>query len=414
MNPLRRNTPPVHPGRWTDAYLDAYRLVGDVDADAAVARILKDPNLTASQFFQQLVRNDAPVPADLPGPIAHYFADTAWPAFADPQLVARGQQLFTKWGPQICLSLFCASLPIGYSADRIVRVLHSIGRLETDALRRVFETAQFLFDVMDEGGLGPEGKGIRAAQRVRLMHAGVRHLITAADTELENQSRIDGRAVVPLWPVEWGKPLNQEDLAGTLLTFTVVVIDSLAKLGVRLNAGERAAYLHTWRVIGHFMGIMDEMLPVDEADARSLWAAQERRQLYRPSVEGRHMTTALLGAFDDLVPGRMFDFIGRGLVCHLSGRARAAVGVHPLHRVGRAAFAAYMGVNRLCVRAQQRHPHILNVTGRFQRDLIHGLVNHKPANFAVPDRLRDHWQLDIPAALKIGAPEEDRTPVGRV
>ncbi|MGH2610484.1 MAG: oxygenase MpaB family protein, partial [Tepidiformaceae bacterium] len=268
-------TPPA-PGaqhaRWSDAHLDYHRFVGDVEADAAVAVILRDPALTAPQFFRWLVRNDSPVPADVPPPIAHYFQDTALPAFAREDLIRDGQRVFTKWGPQICMALFCASLPVGYSADRIVRILHSTGRLETDALRRVFETAQMLFNALDQGGLGPEGRGIRSSQRVRLMHAGVRHLIAAADADLADQARIDGRPHAPLWPLEWGKPINQEDLAGTLLTFTIVVFDALEKLGVRLTADERAAYMHTWRVIGHFMGIMDDMLPRDEADGRRLWA----------------------------------------------------------------------------------------------------------------------------------------------
>jgi hypothetical protein len=152
--------------------LDYYRLVGDVDADAAVFEILKDPQRTPSQFFQWLVRNDAPVPEDVPSPIAHYFKDTELPPFASEDLILQGQRVFTKWGPQISAALFCASLPVGYSANRIVRILHATGRLETDALRRVFETAQLLFEVLDEGGLAPAGKGIRTAQRVRLMHAG--------------------------------------------------------------------------------------------------------------------------------------------------------------------------------------------------------------------------------------------------
>ncbi len=386
-------------GRWTDEYLDHYRTVGDIEADAAVVTVLDDRQLAAREFVGWLVANDIPIPPDVPEAVAHYFADTEWPAFADAERIAGGERVFTKWGPQICLTLFCASLPVGYSADRIVRVLHSTGKLETTALRRVFETAQFLFDVMDEGGLGPGGKGIRAAQRVRLMHAGVRHLITAKDTETTHHALTFGTSPTLLWPEIWGKPINQEDLAGTLLTFTVVVFDALEKLGVRLSPEERADYMHLWRVIGHFMGIVDQMLPMDEADARLLWKAEERRQLYRESEEGVHMTAALIGAFAELVPGRRFDFVGRGMVRYLSGSdACRAVGVRGLRWGGHVVFTVVMRLNRMFVRKQQHDPHFLNVTGRFQRDLIHGLVFHKPANFEVPDRLRDDWELDIPGA----------------
>ncbi len=383
-------------GRWTDEYLDHYRTVGDSEADAAVLAVLDDRQLGAREFVGWLVSNDVPIPPDLPEAVAHYFADTEWPAFADAERIAGGERVFTEWGPQICLTLFCASLPVGYSADRIVRVLHSTGALETTALRRVFETAQFLFDVMDEGGLGPTGKGIRAAQRVRLMHAGVRHLITAKDAETRQHAEALGTSANPIWPEGWGKPINQEDLAGTLLTFTVVVFDALEKLGVRLTPEERADYMHLWRVVGHFMGIVDEVLPVDEADARRLWKAEERRQLYRESEEGRHMTAALIGAFGELVPGRRFDFVGRGMVRYLSGKeACRAVGVRGLRWGGHVIFTVLMRLNRMFVRQQQHDPHFLNVTGRFQRDLLHGLVFHEPARFEVPDRLRADWELAI-------------------
>ena len=396
MNSTEQARPGTSEGRWTDAHLDRFRGIGDPEADAAVADVLRGQRLSAAEFVSWLVRNDVPVPPDAPDPVAHYFANTAWPAFADPDLVAAGERVFTKWGPQICVALFCASLPIGYSADRIVRVLHSTGALENRALRRVFETAQFLFDVMDEGGLGPQGKGIRAAQRVRLMHAGVRHLIEDVDAGIVREASSDGRPAELLWPGEWGKPINQEDLAGTLLTFTVVVLDSLEKLGVRLGSEDRAAYMHLWRVVGHFMGIVDEMLPLDEADARRLWRREQERQLYRRSEEGRHMASALVGAFSTLVPGRRMDFVGRGLMRYLSGpRACEAIGVRRLRWGGYLAFAALMRLNRTFVRQQQHDPHFLNVTGRFQRDLIHGLVFHEPANFAVPDRLRDDWRLAL-------------------
>lgn len=398
MNSMETQDTDAEAGRWTDAYLDHFRGVGDTEADAAVAAVLEDRQLTAAEFVGWLVRNDVPVPPDVPEGVARYFANTNWPDFADPALIAAGERVFTEWGPQICLALFCASLPVGYSADRIVRVLHSTGALENRALRRVFETAQFLFDVMDEGGLGPDGKGIRAAQRVRLMHAGVRHLLGEKDAEIARAATIAGTNADLLWPEAWGKPINQEDLAGTLLTFTVVVLDAIEKLGVRLSADERAAYVHVWRVIGHFMGIVDEMLPSDEADARLLWRAEQRRQLYRSCPEGHHMAKSLVGAFDTLIPSKRMAFMGRGLVRYLSGSpACDAIGVRRLRWGGHVIFAATMRINRIFVRKQQHNPHFLNVTGRFQRDLIHGLVFHEPANFVVPDRLRQDWQLAIAA-----------------
>ena len=50
-------------------------------------------------------------------------------------------------------------------------------------------------------------------------------------------------------------PINQEDLAGTLMTFSCVVLDALKKLRVGYSAAEGEAFLHAWKVVGHFMGV---------------------------------------------------------------------------------------------------------------------------------------------------------------
>ena len=57
------------------------------------------------------------------------------------------------------------------------------------------------------GGLSGPGRGIRTAQKVRLMHAAVRNiLLTESDPPGDEQLL--------------GKPVNQEDTAGTLLLFS--------------------------------------------------------------------------------------------------------------------------------------------------------------------------------------------------
>ena len=64
--------------------------------------------------------------------------------------------------------------------------------VETGALldrvrQRIFETAQFLFDVLDEESLGEKGRGVRSAQRVRLMHAAIRRLVHHQHIQVQRQ-----------------------------------------------------------------------------------------------------------------------------------------------------------------------------------------------------------------------------------
>ena len=139
-------------------------------------------------------------------------------------------------------------------------------RLDTDARRRVMETGQFLMDVLTVGGLDDHGKGRRTIQRVRLMHAAVRHLIKARNELTPGK-----------WHPDWGTPINQEDLAGTVLDFSYVIADPLRRLGVRVPAKDVDAYLHLWNVIGHLMGVRDELLVRGVDDATALVDAIRRR-----------------------------------------------------------------------------------------------------------------------------------------
>src|SRR5690606_21151437 len=136
----------------------------------------------------------------------------------DQAAIAPGQELFAEHGPLILMCLGHYSLPAAYAAAKGVEVLHRTAYLEKRPAKRLFETTQMVIDVMSPGGLAAAGRGVRTAQKVRLMHAMVRHLIQH-DPEQP-------------WDASLGVPINQEDLAGTLMTFSWLTLDGLAKLGV--------------------------------------------------------------------------------------------------------------------------------------------------------------------------------------
>src|SRR3984885_14684502 len=295
--------------RWTDALLDRMREFGDPVADTPVAAVLERGGLDAVRtMMRTLVRADQPVPEELPDELqAYLFESLPLPDWADMDKIRRGQQLFETWGVQIAICLFCASLPTSYAAAKGVKVLYLTARLDTDARRRVMETGQFLIDVLTVGGLDEHGKGGRTIQRVRLMPAAVRHFIKARNEQTPG-----------MWHSDWGTPINQEDLAGTLLSFSYVVADPIRRLGVRVPAKDVDAYLHLWNVIGHLLGVRDELLVRDVADAAALVDTTRRRQ-FAVSLEGQELTRALLDLLDELTPSYRFDDTIPPLIRHLIG-----------------------------------------------------------------------------------------------
>jgi hypothetical protein len=315
--------------------------------------------------------------------------------------IKRGQQLYETWGVLITLCLFCASLPASYAAADGVKVLYLTARLDTDARRRVMETGQFLIDVLTVGGLDDEhGKGRRTIQRVRLMHAAVRHLIMARNDQ--GAPPVCGDEP-PLWHEDWGTPINQEDLAGTRLAFSYIVADSLPRLGVRLPATAVDAYLHLWDVIGHLMGVDDELRVRGKGDAKALVDAIRDRR-FKASPEGKDMTKALLDLMDEMTPFHSFQETIPPLIRHLIGEETADLLRVPksdladdLGRLARIANWFYVHVLGRVERDLPRYQLMSRIARPFGHDLLDALFKLERGGerppFDIPDHLARDWDL---------------------
>jgi hypothetical protein len=198
---------------WTGDLLDELRFAGDPPADDIAAAYLDD---SGGGFFRALLEAAGADPE-----IGAYLASAdGLPEWADAAKLRAGADFFSEWGLEIGLGLFCFSLPAGYA--RIAHVLDLTARMETDARRRIFETAQMVLDVTTPGGLDAGATGYVTARRVRLMHAGVRRLITT-------DPRVDRRptGAESGWDGQWGVPINQEHLIATVLAFGWAMIGVL-------------------------------------------------------------------------------------------------------------------------------------------------------------------------------------------
>ncbi len=308
---LRAGGAPVAPRRYGNMQLDAARGQGDPAADAIIRQLYQRGSAgLVGDLMSKVFKSDDPIPDGLPEEARRYFEETdKLPDFADPVKLALAQQLFVRAGWQVAMTLFCSSLPQAYAAAKGSNVLTQTQGMTRHVRQRIFETAQFVFDVADEGALLPSGRGIRAAQKVRLMHAGVRQMLL-------------GRAS-PAWDTQKeGVPVNQEDLAGTLMTFSVVVVDGLLRLGVAVSPQEQEAWLHLWKVVGHVMGLDPSLMPKDVAEGHELMDVIRDRQ-WRPSPAGKALIKPLIEMMQEYFPGEWMDGLPVALVRHLAGDACA-------------------------------------------------------------------------------------------
>ena len=161
--------------------------------------------------------------------------------------------------------------------------------LQVDPTRRIRETAQMVMDVMVPGGLEPGGRGVRATMKVRVMHAIVRHMIMNDPRAEANPSDPDLRA-------KFGMPINQEDMAYTLMTFSYVVIEGFRTMGYDMTDGRARCYVHCWNVVGYLMGIREELLPARFDDAGGAVRRPSSGASRGSREAGQKLTAALMTA----------------------------------------------------------------------------------------------------------------------
>lgn len=366
----------------TDTMLDAARMRGDALADQTVAAIFSSGNTAAViQLLGSLMRDDQS-PGALPPAVIDYLAKTGDTVARTRESAAAGERLFAEHGPEVMALLCCYSLPSSYAAKKGVQVLHRTAYLARRPNRRLFETAQFIVDVMSPGGLGPNGKGVRTAQKVRLMHAAIRHLILT-DT------------ATPWDTATLGVPINQEDLLGTLMTFSWIILDGLARLGVRLPPDQQQAYLETWLSVGQLMGVENGLLPTTVAEAMVVTALIERRQVAE-SREGREMMAALLHMMQSNVP-MAFHTVPGCLIREFLPPGVAGFLDVPSHRFEeeliRLVERALLPLERFVDFESKRRALVRGFSLHLMGWMIGVETDGRPTKFTLPTSLTEAWQM---------------------
>jgi len=153
------------------------------------------------------------------------------------------------------------------------------------------------------------GKGFIAAKKVRFLHATMRFMLMnpemfpahTQDNDKKNFTEAIRHIEKPYDADELGLPVNQEDLAYTLLTFGYCIPIGLEKLGRIWNREQREAFLHTWKVIGHTIGIQDNLMTDNWDEAERMFHVIQRRQAGE-SEQAKVLTGTLIYFLQDYLP----------------------------------------------------------------------------------------------------------------
>lgn len=266
--------------------LDEQRKIGDQQADDLVALTqAKNPSFWSERGWVSFSQNSQTADNNWDGALLDMLNQTSrLPDWADMIAIRRAQAFFGAHQPYILLCLGLYSLPFCYAAAQGAKVLYFSQRLRDNPGKRLMETASFVVDVCEKDAFSSQGRAFRSIQKVRLIHALSRYYVSRQ----------------PSWDMKWGKPVNQEDMAGTNLAFSLIVLRGLRKLGVDISKQTAADFLHLWSVIGYLMGIDEQLLKHEPKDAL-LFEKEIMKRHFCKSKEGIELNKVLL----DYIVGEM-------------------------------------------------------------------------------------------------------------
>lgn len=206
---------------------------------------------TRPLFDRALAKGIANVP-DAPEPLREFFVRVETiPDWVDWAELRRGQRALRRGGADGMYIARDVSLLGGYQFSGFNKTLLRTGALEKGSNKRFAETMQWAMDVISDGAMAPQAVGYRSTIRVRLIHALVRRHVAA----------------MPDWrPDEWGVPVNQTDMAATLIGALIAPSAGAIGMGILPARGQLDAIAHLTRYVGWLIGVEDEWLPQDFHD----------------------------------------------------------------------------------------------------------------------------------------------------
>jgi hypothetical protein len=265
---------------YRDQVFDGLRSAVDPLADPAVLELVKAPEIVQQINAWQIIPEN--LPQELPEPVQKYLEFYQKPFVGlDTQKIKRAQGFFSQNGNRYLALLGFYSLPYCYAFADGAKVLYRSKRIMSNPGERLFETASFIIDSFEPGTFLENNKALLTLAKVRLVHGFARHFIEKHDKS---------------WNPQWGRPINQEDMIGTNLAFSFLVIRGFRKLGKPLSVKEAEDLLYYWKVMGHYLGIDISFWPETLKEANELERLIRRRHM-RSSEEGKELLKNLVAHF---------------------------------------------------------------------------------------------------------------------
>ncbi|RAI91372.1 oxygenase MpaB family protein [Algoriphagus yeomjeoni] len=263
---------------------DQLRKIQDPSADQLVSLLIKNPELIAiiNSWKEIPTKIDESYPQEFQSFFNFYLRQNEIPE----DILIKGQKLFDQKGDLYLAMLGFYSLPYAYAFGDGAEVLVRSKRILSDIGRRLGETGSFILDIFEPGAFLTKKKAFLSCAKVRLIHAFSRYFISNYGTE---------------WREDFGKPINQEDLIGTNLSFSLIVIRGWKKMGIKVSPDEVSFIMQYWKWVGRLMGINEKYWPENPKEAFALEKLIRKRHV-KATDAGNQLIQALIAYYKSTIP----------------------------------------------------------------------------------------------------------------
>lgn len=297
--------------QYTGAVFDKLRLNQDLLADHAVIVLVSNPHFAKEINSWKSIPSR--IPNNFPDQLKRYFE---FFLFKEKEYSIEkyqpAQAYFERNGDLYLAMLGFYSLPYCYAFADGAQVLVRSQRILNQIGERLGETTRFVLDIFKPGAFRNQDAAYLSCAKVRLIHAYSRYFI-------RNYARD--------WDPAFGEPINQEDLLGTNLAFSHIVLRGMTKIGMTPSPKEHQVVLGYWKWIGGLMGVETDLWPNSPKEAFELDRLIRKRQL-KVSDAGKKLTRALLEFYQKNIPDSILASQLEPLLAYFLGKEAAkAVGI---------------------------------------------------------------------------------------
>ncbi|TDC59564.1 DUF2236 domain-containing protein [Actinomadura sp. GC306] len=275
------------------------KTVWDDECDQLVASLLERGVVPdVNRKLAQWTKNGQTLPSGLPADLRDFIERARQlPSWVDNAKLQQAVDFNERRGLYLGVTYGFASGMMSTVIPREARAVY-YSKGGADMRDRITKTAKLGYDIGTANAYGPNGEMIVTCVKTRLAHSGVRHLLPQS----------------PHWNrvADEEKPISQADMMVTWHSLPTTVMQNLVKWKVPIPAADSEAFLHSWQVCAHMLGIKDEYIPNSWSEANSQ-AKQVLDPILAPTPEGIKLADMLLN-MATIVPGGPLRYVTKPIL----------------------------------------------------------------------------------------------------